>query len=308
VVTVRRVGWDQVQSSVAAVGWWYVAVIALAGARFATRAGAWQACAASEHLPLRRAFAATLAGDTLGNLTPLGVLASEPTKVWFVHDRLPTVAAVGSVAAENAFYTASVLLMIAAGAVTFFNLADVPAVLQVAAQVVIAAAVVGGLAAVWVARRQPAILSRLARGFARWTGRAATAPDRLREIEVHFYALLKWPTGRIARVAGWEALFHLLAVAEVFLILRLLAPDGSVTLVDAFVLETTGRLITVLFKFIPYRLGVDEAGSAVVASTLALDPAAGVALALVRRLRILFWNAVGLVLLATRRGAAVKPV
>jgi hypothetical protein len=52
---------------------------------------------------------------------------------------------------------------------------------------------------------------------------------------------------------------------------------------------------------VPYRLGVDEAGSAMIARALALDPAVGVALALVRRLRILFWNAVGLVLLAIRR-------
>jgi hypothetical protein len=305
---VRRVGWDQVHASVTAIGWWYVAVIALAGARFATRAGAWQACAASDGLPLRRAFAATLAGDTLGNLTPFGMLASEPTKVWFVHDRLPTVAAVGSVAAENAFYTASVILMIAVGAVTFFNLANVPPPLQVAAQIIIAAALVGGISAVWVARHQPAILSRLAGGFARLTGRAATAPDRLREIEVHFYALLKWPMRRILQIAAWEGLFHVLAVAEVFLILRLLVGAREVSLVDAFVLETTGRLITVLFKFIPYRLGVDEAGSAVVASAMAFDPAAGVALALVRRLRILFWNAVGLVLLATRRGVVSKSV
>jgi hypothetical protein len=60
-------------------------------------------------------------------------------------------------------------------------------------------------------------------------------------------------------------------------------------------------LIVVAFKFVPYRLGVDEAGSAMIARALALDPAVGVALALVRRLRILFWNAAGLVLLAIRR-------
>ena len=66
-------------------------------------------------------------------------------------------------------------------------------------------------------------------------------------------------------------------------------------------LETAGRLIVVAFKFIPYRLGVDEAGTALVARALALDPATGVALALVRRVRILILNAVGLALMAARR-------
>jgi hypothetical protein len=67
------------------------------------------------------------------------------------------------------------------------------------------------------------------------------------------------------------------------------------------VLEPTGRLIVVAFKFVPYRLGVDEAGTALVARALALDPALGVALALVRRVRILVLNAIGLVWLAAVR-------
>ena len=66
-------------------------------------------------------------------------------------------------------------------------------------------------------------------------------------------------------------------------------------------LETTGRLIVVVFKFVPYRLGVDEAGTALVARALTLDPSAGVILALVRRIRILIWNGVGLVLFTAAR-------
>jgi hypothetical protein len=258
-------------------------------------------CAATPALSLPRAFAATLAGDALGNVTPLGVLASEPTKVYFVSDRMPTVAAVSSVAAENAFYSASVLIMIGAGALTFFSVADLAPSLRAAAQLVLVAVVLGGITAVWVLRRRPAFLSTLARSLARWSGRTATAPDRLREIEIHFYALLTWPISRIARVVCWEALFHLAAVAEVFVVMRLLPTGRVITIVDAFVLETTGRLITVAFKFVPYRLGIDEAGSAVVARALAIDPAVGVALALVRKLRILWWNAIGLVLLALKR-------
>ena len=71
-------------------------------------------------------------------------------------------------------------------------------------------------------------------------------------------------------------------------------------MVEAFLLESTGRLIVVAFKFVPYRLGVDEAGSALVASALGLEPTVGVTLALVRKLRILCWNAVGVALFARR--------
>jgi hypothetical protein len=68
-----------------------------------------------------------------------------------------------------------------------------------------------------------------------------------------------------------------------------------VPLVDAFLLESASRFVTIAFKFVPYRLGVDEAGSEAVAAALGFAPAIGVTLALVRRLRILVLNAVGLV-------------
>jgi hypothetical protein len=301
VLTVRRVGWSDVQQSLTDLGWWYGVIIALGGVRFGARSRAWQVCAGAAGPTFSRAFSATLAGDALGNVTPLGLLASEPAKVFFVNDRVPTVTAVSSVAAENAFYIASVFVMLGLGALAFFEIATVPAALRIGAQVVLAAVMIGGLAGLWVLRRQPAILSRVAQLVARWSGRGRTAPERLREIEVHFYAVLTWRWTRIAHALAWEAAFHVAAVAEVFLILQLLPVARHATLLEAFVLESTGRLIVVAFKFVPYRLGVDEAGSAMVARALTLDPTVGVALALVRRLRVIFWNAVGLVLLSIRR-------
>lgn len=300
-LTVRRVGWEAVQASIKSVGWWFGPVLALGGLRFGARSRAWQVCAGVAEFRFPRAFAATLAGDALGNVTPLGILASEPAKVFFVNDRIPTVTAVSSVAAENAFYIASVMVMIGAGALAFFGAAALPPSLRLAAQAVLGVVMLGSAVALWVARRQPAILSRLAQVVAKVSGRGATAPDRLREIEVHFYAVLTWPLPRIAHVVAWEAVFHVAAVFEVFLVMRLLPNGGDTTFLEAFVLETAGRLIVVAFKFVPYRLGVDEAGTALVARALAIDPAIGVTLALVRRIRVLFWNAIGIAILAARR-------
>ncbi len=122
----------------------------------------------------------------------------------------------------------------------------------------------------------------------------------LREIEARFYGVVDWPTSAVAAVAGWQALFHVAAVAEVWLVLSVLS-GGRTSLVDAFILESTGRLITVVFKVVPFRVGVDEAGAAVVASAIGVPITDAVALALVRKLRIVIWNAVGLAVLARTR-------
>jgi hypothetical protein len=74
--------------------------------------------------------------------------------------------------------------------------------------------------------------------------------------------------------------------------------DSSPTLAQAIVFEALNRVMTVAFKFVPFRIGVDEALSGAIAPMLALNPTAGVSLAVVRKVRSLFWSAIGLAIIA----------
>lgn len=303
VITVRQVGWPTIGQGVTAVGGWFVLIVALGGLRFLARVQSWILCAdaiGARGLSTGPAFGAVLAGDAVGNLTPLGLLASEPTKVWMVRRILATSPAITSVALDNGFYTGSVLVMVAAGAGLLVRQVTLDPAVRFAVEgvlVAVAAAVVAGL---WLVRRRPAIVSALAQLAARVTGREARTPAALHEIETHFYGALGWPTATLAQAVVWQAAFHVGAVAEVWIVLRALA-GGDVSLGDAFVLEAAGRLVTVLFKVVPFRLGVDEVGAVAVAAALGIPPGHGVTLALIRKLRILVWNAIGLVTLARAR-------
>src|SRR5439155_19407806 len=118
----------------------------------------------------------------------------------------------------------------------------------------------------------------------------------------------------IRRASGWRAIrpwhlvaisasevaYQVLAVAEVYVTLLLISPEPP-TIASAVVLETVSRAITIFFKMVPRRIGVDQASSSFVAGHVSLDPATGLTLALVRKLRLLFWSAVGLALLVRRR-------
>jgi hypothetical protein len=309
VVTVRRVGWSEVVSGITSIGWWFLLVVALGASRMMVRARAWVLCvnyapqhastAAPQHFRFRDAFGAMLAADAVGNLTPLGLLASEPTKILMTRARISTVTSVASVTIENLFYIASVSLVLLAGTWLLFQRANVPPGLEQIADVLVIAIVVIGIGGLWLARRQPAVLSRFAPLIAKLAGRSSVPADAFRDVESRIYGVLTWPLGRLAHVALWEAVFHVAAVAEVWLVLRAL-PGVAVTLTDAFVLESAGRFVTIAFKFIPYRLGIDEAGSGAIAQVLGLNPVTGVTLALVRRLRILVLNVIGLIHLAKR--------
>jgi hypothetical protein len=300
VFTVQRAGWDKVAAGVASVGWWFAIVVMLGAIRMAVRARAWMVCAGDPRFHFRDAFGAMIAADAVGNLTPLGLLASEPTKIMMTRSRISTVTSVASVTIENAFYIASVAVVLLTGAWLFLQRAEVPPALQQISGILVVALAVLGVVGVWAARTQPAVLSMLGPLVTRLAGRSTVPADALREVEAQVYGVLQWPPGRIAPIVAWDVVFHATAVAEVWLVLRLLPGGGQTTLADAFLLESAGRFVTIAFKFIPYRVGIDEAGSGAVAQVLGLNPATGVTLALVRKLRILCLNAIGLATLARR--------
>lgn len=294
VFTVQRVGgWTSIVDGVARVGWWFAVVLLLGAFRMACRTRAWMACANDRQLRFRDAFGAWMAGDAIGNLTPLGLLASEPTKILMVRTRISTIASIASVAIENAFYTASVCVVLLTGTWLLLQRANVPNGLERVAEIGLAGIVAAAVLGVWAARTRPAILSRCAPLVSKLAGQSDAPAEAIRAVEAQIYEVPRWPLGRIAQVVSWEIAFHIAAVAEVWVVLASLVPD--VTVADAFLLESAGRFVTVVFKFVPYRLGIDEAGSGAVAAVLGFAPAIGVTLALIRRLRIMILNAFGLV-------------
>jgi len=286
---VRRAGVAEIVEAVRRVGWGLVLILVIAGLRFLIRAQCWRWC-----LPpgtvfrLPRALAAFLAGDAIGNVTPLGLLASEPTKVLLTRHHLATRESVASLAVENFVYAASVMTMVGIGLIVLAVNVAMPAGWRIA----VAAAVVamgGGGAVALRAMRGTWDASRGARP--RWRERLAT----IRDEAVRFSG---GHPERLWRVFALDLAFHALAVLEVFITLRWLLGDRSPTLVQAIVFEALNRVITAAFKFVPFRVGIDEASAGALAPVLSVNPAAGVALAVVRKVRNLSWAAIGVALVA----------
>ena len=294
IYTVQRAGgWGAIVEGVGTIGWWFAVVVLIGALRMVCRTRAWMICANDPQLRFAEAFGAWLASDAMGNLTPLGLLASEPLKVMMVRARISTVTSIASVTIENIFYTVSVLAVLLSGTWLFLQRANVPPGLEQVSKLIIGAAAFAAVIGVWALRARPALLSKFEPLIRKLVGKSDAPADAIRDVEAQIYAVPRWPLSRIARVGMWEVAFHIGAVGETWLVLRLLVPD--ITLAEAFLLESAGRFVIVAFKFVPYRLGVDEVGSGAVATALGLPPAIGVTLALVRRLRIIVLNAVGLI-------------
>jgi len=104
-----------------------------------------------------------------------------------------------------------------------------------------------------------------------------------------------------------ECSFHLAGVLEIYTTLSFISPQQPPTFLTAFILESVNRIINMAFKFIPMRMGVDEAGTGKVSKVLQFGETAGVTLAIVRKGRDLFWATIGGILLV-QRGLSLRAV
>ena len=286
--SVREAGVEQIVSGITRVGWGLGPILGLSGLRFLIRAEAWRLCTAvGSRLTLRRAFSAFLAGDALGNITPLGLIASEPTKVLLTRHQLATRESVASLAIDNLVYALSVFAMIGAGIIVMLATVPLPFEFQEVGVAGLIIILVAGSAAIRLFRRTPASASP----GTSW---------RERLVALH-RSVMEFSAGHPARL--WRAFaldvgFHAVAVLEAYLTLRWLLGDRSPTLSEAVMFESLNRVVTAALKFVPLRVGVDEAASGAFAPLLGMNPAAGVALAVVRKVRSLFWMAGGLLVIA----------
>jgi hypothetical protein len=298
---VARVGVAEIVADVREVGWTIVAIIAIGGVRFLLRAAAWRLCLDPPHrLSLWDAFAAVICGDTIGNVTPFGPLVGEPAKAAFVRGRVALGPAVTALAIENVLYTLSAAAMISAGMVALLVQFQVPSAVRGVGELAVAATLLLFALALWMVWRRPALVSRAA-GLAPPLRRHAS---RIEAIEAQFYTFASRHRHALPALAAAEMGFHALGVMEIYLTLWVLM-DAPPPLMTAFILETANRFVTVVFKVVPLRLGVDEAASTYVAQLLGLAPRLGLAMAIIRKLRMLFWALAGGVLLV-REGFAPR--
>lgn len=312
VLMLQRAGVSAIAGQLANLGWTgFAAVLALSGLRFVLRAVAWMQCVeGAARLPFQDAFAATLMGEALGRVTSFSSVLSEPAKAIAVGGRVPLRAALAAVVVENIVYGASLALLVVLGAAAFLLGYEMPPLLRWISLGAIAAMLLIVLAAfVLLGTRATPVsgfLDRLkSRGAApRWVAERAAGGRRFEE-RISTFAHRN--RGRLLPVALCDLAFHAAGIAEVYVTLRLVGTEVAPTLLTALILESAGRLINVVFTFVPLRLGVDEAGSGLLGAVLRLGSAPGVTLALVRKARILVWTGVGVALLLGR-GLSIRSV
>jgi hypothetical protein len=298
---VNRAGVREIYDGVMRLGAGFVLVIAIAGVRHVVRSAAWCLCMEPPYrLRFSDALRARLMGDAIGNILPIGSFAlAEPSKPILIRDRVPLMAGFSSFVIENIFYGLSVIIFVFSGMIALLMTFHLPKGLRIASFVTLG--VMGALIAISLAmvRNQVRFVSRAA-AFAHRHGLDGKWIDKARTFEDRVYGFYSRNSRRFLPILFLESCFHVAGVLEIYVTLYFISRDQAPTLFTAFILESVNRIITMAFKFIPLRMGVDEAGTGKISKILRFTEASGVTLAIVRKGRDLFWAAVGIALLVHR--------
>jgi uncharacterized membrane protein YbhN (UPF0104 family) len=247
-----------------------------------------------------RLLGARLAGDGVNYLTPSASVGGELLRVRLLGPEVSSSLRWASVSVAKIGQSLAQAVFILLGlAIVAPGLAVTRGWLGWTGAIVVAA--LAGAAAVtpWVA-----FVRALDRGF--W----ATTQDALRRLRLGWLLPASWAgPGRdldttLARLGPWRATASLacfvagwaVGAAEIYVILRWVG-DG-VEWRTALALETGSVLIDGILFFVPAKIGTQEGGKVLLFATLGLDPARGLTVGVVRRIRELAYAGLGLLVLA----------
>ena len=293
---VFRSGPGAVWKELQAVGWGFALVIFLGGLSQLAKTCAWRQAFTCDISGLSwfRSFIAQLISDGIGQFGVAGKVVGEGTRISLLGRTVPISNALSAGAIDGALHTFTAVVVTVLGISAVLMIGPVSVRWRVYAALLIfgmVSAVV--LAAVAVRNRLP-LLGRTTRVIGRVPRLHTWVSDKQPIIDSAEENLLSFrdqaPTAFWATLI-FNLLWHMLAVLEVYIILRFLGAGFTVS--GAFIVEGLTKVINLVGALNPGNFGTYEGGSMLITKMFGVTGTTGLTLALCRRARTVFWAGVG---------------
>jgi hypothetical protein len=294
-------GPGEVLALLARIGWGFIPIAALYGGHQVLRAWALRLSSVRpDAIAYGDALAIRLSGDAIQFLTSTGPFLAEPSKAVLLGRRgLTTTEGFAVTIGEYLAYTFVSALMLA-GAMGYLvaRVAVGPALRSTAVGLLLVSATFLVVSAVAICNR-----IYLIGGVLRRVGQLPVIGHRVRldaqavrRMEDLLLGVLRERPGRFVRILLLEILAHAVLVTELWWILRL--SEVASGFERALLLESASKFIGLAFFFIPGQVGASEGVNIVLFRALGFSGAAGLGVALARRVRSVLAAAAGLGALA----------
>ena len=293
---VRRADPASLLKNIEKLGWGLTLVIALAGVSHVVKTWAWRLTLVGEKgkVSFPRLIALRLAAEAGGQFGMIGQVFGDSMRVSLLSERIPNAGAISSVTLDRGLFFVTGALTSAVGIVAVLFALPISHTLRMYAGV-FSAALIGLLLVIALAvRKRWPVFSATARrlGQVRYLDRLVRGKESL----IHAFENKLLDFHHNTPGAFWTSLMlnvacHLMAVLEVGLILWLMG--FKIGVFGALLIEALTKLVNAAGTFVPGNIGTYEGGTILITKLFGLTAAAGLTLGLSRRLRALFWAAVG---------------
>lgn len=299
---ILKTGPAVILSRVYEFGWGFLFVIFISGARHLLRTAAWfKAIDRHERrVRFRDLFGIRIAGEAITDLTFLGPLLGETVKGVTLSKHVSAEHSASSLVIENLAYSFSASLLVVTGLVLFITEYPLAPAVRTGSLITLAALFLATALIGLIVKKRYRVAGRIVDGLRkldlRWLDRLHDQREKVAAFEENVHGF--WQAHKIssAIILALELLSVVAGVVEAWVILAMTVHRMS--LFAAFMVETVNRVVNLFFAFVPMRVGVDEGGAALVLKTVGYGAAEGVSLAVIRKIRMLFWVAVGLVMVS----------
>ena len=304
---VFRSGPGAVWKELQAVGWGFALVILLGGISQLAKTCAWRQAFTCDISGLSwfRSFVAQLISDGIGQFGVAGKVVGEGTRISLLGRTVPISNALSAGAIDGALHAFTAVVVTVLGISAILMIGPVSVRWRVYAALLIVgliSAVV--LAAVSIKNRLP-LLGRATRAVGRVPRLHTWVSDKQPIIDSAEDNLLSFrdrAPGAFWATLTFNLLWHVLAVLEVYIILRFLG--AGFTLSGAFIVEGLTKVINLVGAVNPGNFGTYEGGSMLIAKMFGVTSTTGLTLALCRRARTVFWAGIGALCVIVMKKAA----
>lgn len=283
------------------MGWrfWLIVLICLCNNIFLTYS--WKVLI---NYPLEASFffkllIARIAGDTTSSINALGAFAGEPIKALYIKDKIPFKIGLASVVLDRTVHTIANIMIILTGIFLSFFVLQLPLYISIIISVAFILSLLFMLAILKIQRK--GIIEFLINKLPKKISEKFMNPDRWDRVknldsEIGFLFSSRENIRRFFYALSIRYVSIILSgTLEIYFIMKFMGINISI--VNANFVYIFGLFLTGIIFFMPANLGTSEGSYSLALKFLGFDPALGLSVGIIRRLRTFVWSGIGILIL-----------
>ena len=242
---------------------------------------------------------ARIAGDTTSSINALGAFAGEPIKALYIKDKIPFKIGLASVVLDRTVHTIANIMIILTGIFLSFFVLQLPLYISIITSVAFIASLLFMLAIVKMQRE--GIVEFIINKLPKKISAKFMNPDRWERVknldsEIGFLFSSRENMKRFfyALIIRYVSII-LSGTFEIYFIMKFMGINISI--VNANFVYIFGLFLTGIIFFMPANLGTSEGSYSLALKFLGFDPALGLSVGIIRRLRTFVWSGIGILIL-----------